>query len=316
MAGRPANFTGAVGSYRIEMRGTAAVVQAEDPLVLTVRITGQGPLQGVVRPELRRLPRFTQRFHIEDAGERDLPGENAREYDYRLRPRSPDVKEVPSLAFSYFKPGLRPPERGYQTTSAKAIPIVVKPRERVVLSPNRLEPETEAPPEAAFRLTVGDTVLRREAPFELPGLPTLLIVAVVLPGVCWLTWAVRASYRPDVKRRSGRRSRAGKDALHALRHARGAADEQLSVQLAQIVTTYLRYRLPSLPEAPTTAELLQRMRESGCPAVLVRKVGELLQAADAACFSPGGACGTRSSVSGAVELIVALEDEPWPHSPS
>src|SRR5207245_10768263 len=87
LAGRPVNFSGAVGTFRVSMTAEPTVLQAEDPLVLTVRITGSGDLQQVQRPDLRRLANFSKRFLIENLGQRDLPGEKTREFTYQLRPR-------------------------------------------------------------------------------------------------------------------------------------------------------------------------------------------------------------------------------------
>ena len=48
VAGRPGNYSGAIGShFRVQMHATPTQLQAEDPLTLTVRISGSGNLQQV-----------------------------------------------------------------------------------------------------------------------------------------------------------------------------------------------------------------------------------------------------------------------------
>src|SRR5438067_623194 len=108
IVGRPAHFSGAIGSYKVRMRAEPTVLQAEDPLILTVRITGSGSLESLARPNLQRQDRFAKQFQIENLKDRYLPDERAREFDYRLRPRSSAVKEIPALPFPFFTPGIVP----------------------------------------------------------------------------------------------------------------------------------------------------------------------------------------------------------------
>src|SRR5437879_3845047 len=102
VSGRPANFSGAVGIFRVATRAEPTELRAEDPLTFTVRVAGSGALEEVRRPELRHMPRFVKQFHIENLGDRYLPEEKAHEFEYRLRPRSAQVNEIPSLPFVYY----------------------------------------------------------------------------------------------------------------------------------------------------------------------------------------------------------------------
>src|SRR5581483_5536230 len=120
IAGRPAHFSGGVGTFRVTSRATPTKLQAEEAIHLTVRVTGSGSLQEIARPELRRSTKFTAHFHVENLKDRYLPKENAREFDYLLRPKSASVKEIPAVPFVFFKPGVVPDYKGYQTTYAPA----------------------------------------------------------------------------------------------------------------------------------------------------------------------------------------------------
>src|SRR5206468_10679072 len=82
VAFRPAHFSGAVGSgFRIRMRATPTQLQAEEPILLTVTLTGKGNLQEIERPDLRRRPRFVQQFHIENLADRFSATEKTREFE-------------------------------------------------------------------------------------------------------------------------------------------------------------------------------------------------------------------------------------------
>src|SRR5262249_39274475 len=87
----PANFSGAVGTYTISCRAEPTEVLVEDPLTLTVRITGSGPEKYL--PKRLKLDQLAedveQDYFVEDVPEQDrrLPAENAWEFVYRLRPK-------------------------------------------------------------------------------------------------------------------------------------------------------------------------------------------------------------------------------------
>src|SRR5262249_18410566 len=158
-------FSGAVGSYQVSTRAVPMELQAEDPLILTIRITGSGPLDKIERPDLRRLPRFAEPFAIQNLDERFLKQEGAREFDYRLRPRSALVNQIPAFRFVYFKPGLIPDYRGYQTALAPAIPLHVRPRATVEAADVQGPTIPADVPESVFQLAEGPAVLRQKDPF-------------------------------------------------------------------------------------------------------------------------------------------------------
>ena len=104
-------------------------VTAEEPLTLTLRIAGPGNLADIARPVARqaRMPssRLPSRTWTIDFVPGDPP---RREFRYRIRPRTADVKEIPRFKFVYFNPRIMPASRGYQTTYAEPVPLTVKPR--------------------------------------------------------------------------------------------------------------------------------------------------------------------------------------------
>src|SRR6266851_5633970 len=140
LVGRKEPFCGAVGSGRFEVRTRAdpTSLQAGDLIHLTIQIQAVGKwMKAPERPDLSSKPeyaKFRQQFHIGDGEERASPDRGQWEFDFRLRPKSERVKEVPSLVIVYFRPGFTPPEKGYMTTAAPAIPLQVTSRAKVLPS--------------------------------------------------------------------------------------------------------------------------------------------------------------------------------------
>jgi hypothetical protein len=317
VAHQPPNFTGAVGNYRIAMRATPTEVQAEDPILLTVTITGSGRLDTVVRPDLRKLPQFAKQFHIEDGPQRDLPKTNAREFDYRLRPRSPAVKEIPSLPFVFFKPGFVPAYKGYQTRSAPAIALTVRPRAEVpstaVQGPS---PPIQAP-EELYQLVPAERLLRREEQFALPGPGGLAGLLLGPPVLCLAWYAVWRRRHPDEARHLRQRhSGAANQALRALHALDRRQPKDAAVKGAHILAEYLRQRFDLAAAEPTPAEIADRLRRGGASAATAEKTAAFFRSCDAARFAPNGILGAADWPDAAAQLILALEAEPCSSSVS
>lgn len=314
VAYRPAEFRGAIGwGLKIRMRATPTELQAEEPLLLTVTITGNGNLQTVQRPDLGQLPRFAQHFHIENLGDRVSAAEKTREFDYRLRPRTAAVKEIPPLRFVYFNPKMFPSEKGYQTALAPAITLTVRPRAQVRTAQVQGPPLHVEPPASVYQLATGAVVLRSDSPFALPGpgaLAVLFLGPPVLGGLWYLSW--RRRHPQDAHQAHKRRSRASQNALRAIRRLGTGATPAEAQQAETILAEYLRQRLDLRTAEPTPAEVADHLEQAGASATLANEVADFFGHCDAARFAPGLAEKADDWPARANRLVLALEDASWP----
>jgi hypothetical protein len=126
VAGRPADFSGAVGGpFVAAARVDRPSVAVGDPVELTLTVTGPGDLSGLRRPDLKRLSDFASRFDVRDGLESHSPHPPSRRFTYWLRPRSADVSAVPRVKLVYYNPAVR----AFQTTYSEPVPLRVAPRE-------------------------------------------------------------------------------------------------------------------------------------------------------------------------------------------
>ena len=133
--GRPVDFSGVVGRFRIEADVSPKTVPVEDPLTLRVTIHGEAVTTPPTRGELRIFPEELD-FFREDAVDEDRadPAAGTWTFVWRLRPKSTDVREVPALRLVYWSPMLR----RFQAATTDPVPIEVRPAEAVktpVLAP-------------------------------------------------------------------------------------------------------------------------------------------------------------------------------------
>jgi hypothetical protein len=158
IAGRPPGFSGAVGDFRhFTTTASPTDVQVGDRIRFIVKIACTGTCRKEpVAPRLRELPEFAERFVIEEPMPA-MPAVAAPsdtktwEFGYTLRPRSADVTEIPALRFDYYRPGIIPPEKGYQSRYSDSIPLTVHARK--AMDSVDVASDTRLPvPESVFHL--------------------------------------------------------------------------------------------------------------------------------------------------------------------
>lgn len=128
--GRPAGFTGAVGSFALAAEASPRSLTAGTSLKLVLSISGSGDLYGFEAPALDDLPGFHSRGHVEERAA------ELRVITYDLAPRGPEVAAVPPIELPFFDPE---PPGAYRLARSEAIALSVLPA---------AEPEGSQPPPA------------------------------------------------------------------------------------------------------------------------------------------------------------------------
>ena len=101
-AGRPAHFSGAVGTLKLDASLSATTVRPEDILTLSVSVSGNGDLRTVAIP----LPQEAQGFKVYPAKEtaREMSSLHAEQV---YIPQSTNAVEIGAIRFCYFNPVTR-----------------------------------------------------------------------------------------------------------------------------------------------------------------------------------------------------------------
>jgi hypothetical protein len=284
--GQPAYFNGAIGTFQVSASVEPATVQAEDPLIYTVRITAPAPPQRPPqRPHLAAFPAFGKNFYTEDVGPPagDHPNPTTWAFRYRLKPKDVQVREVPAFPFVWYKPGVVPPRLGYQTAYVPAQPLTVLPREEVQNPASDLA--SLGAPELALELVMGDAVRQSWNVGQAPN-PLVLILGLLVPPAACVGWyrAWRRHYPDAARLARRRRSRAARQAMKALRPAILPAGEIQVRHVARVVTRYLQDRLGLETEEPTPEEIADRLCRSGLDGHLVEQARGFFEACVAVRF--------------------------------
>jgi hypothetical protein len=313
LVGRPEPFCGAVGAgrFKVSTIATPAELQAGDPIRFTIIIESVGSWQHAPeRPDLQKkaeYARFRESFHVVNEGERLAPQQGRWEFDYSLRAKNERVKEIPSLYFVYFRPGLTPPEKGFMTTSGPAISLQVSPRVKVDVNEIQGMPEPVRHPDRLYQIVTGVQVLQRENKSFLNG--WLLLVLIVMPPILSLGWlALYWRQNPDAARRHRlQKSRAGRQALHALDSLQAANPHEAARKVEEIVAGYLRHRF-DLEVFPPASEA-----NHGCEKFSLdqrTRLAELLQECETLQYAPPVPRPSNDRLAReATELILDLESQ-------
>ena len=269
-AGRPADYAGAVGRFEVRAEVDREAVDVGETFRLTLRITGDGPLDGFPPPRLTGL----EDFHV--YGTVDEPGPEARTIRYDLAAVRPG-EGVPPIRFVTFVPG---PPAHYEVLQTAALPLAV-----------RGSPETDprTPPAGSSG---------RAFPLGLVLAAAALLAFLFLLGRLFARGAPPAAPAPTAAA-----DIAGPDvrAAGAAFVAAAEGGEDLGTALARLVATRLGCPVP----AAIHPELAARLAAAGVEVGLAREVAETLERLTAARYGAPGESVDAARVRALAARVVA-----------
>jgi len=130
--GRPADFRGDVGEFRLKVDYDNQTIAQHDALTVKVTINGTGYLKSVDSPELKLPSGFEQFDPTSDAHISLTDGKmrGNKTFTYLVIPRRPGSFILEPVIFSYFSPR----ERTYQRLKAGGLRLTVTPSEDETLA--------------------------------------------------------------------------------------------------------------------------------------------------------------------------------------
>jgi hypothetical protein len=322
LLGRPADlpFSGASAGFAVagpEHRApfvvTASVSPADveelDPLTFAVTVRAAGKVyHPPQRIDLRQLPAFARRFHIEDItdGKEAQTESSCWRWAYRLRPRAAGIDEVPGLPFVFYNPDLLPAEKGFQVIWTDPIALRVRSAERLALPVPVID--------EALIVTSGSRVLLARHPWAGPGAGLLTITLAGPPVACFVWYLAWRRRNPDAARLlHERRSWAARRALRRLDAARRQQGRACADAVVGAVGEYLHARFDFPVAEPTPEEVAAWVAARGVDCKQAEQGRRLLEACAAERFQPTP--GAAADLPGqAHDWIIALEEPPCPPS--
>ena len=189
-AGRPPDWLGAVGIWRASARMDSARGRAGDPLVLTLRIEGQGNVTLLPRPAVTipwaNVVAADERVRLDST---PMAMRGSKEFDWLVTPTASGTQRVPAVRYAYFNPFAR------RFEVAMSAPLDVRVAAGDVVMP---DPAAAPPPTVEAPLALRP-ILGAETPTPLGDSPLLRWWFACLPLPSIAGWVAR---RPRRKRRA------------------------------------------------------------------------------------------------------------------
>lgn len=300
VAGRPVDFSNIVGKYSIAVLAEPVEVHVNDPITLTVRISGEGPPRyEPKRGLLHILPDWKDDFFVENVPDEDriLRAEKTWVFVYRLRPKHANVTQIDGIKLVTYDPQSRGKNK-FIPDDAPAIAIRVTPRPDAsaeVTAPTALPDSLYDGPHGAG-IAAEATALVSVSAWTIAG------VLLVPPLLCGGAVLFLRTLIPD---RLTSQARHRSQAAH-----RAEASLRSGDAVGTIVCRYLEERLEFDVVDPTPTDVKLFLTRRGFAKQRCTQAETFFQACDAERFARTGPRHDLPLSEAAVQLIHALEADP------
>ena len=304
--GAPSGFTGAVGRFNITAEVDADTGQVNEPVQLTVTVSGEGNIEALPDPA---WPEFTGWRVIESPADTDsqlVAGQVAgsRTYEIVLVPEEAGELTIPEIGYTHFDPG----QEKYVEAATAAIVISAAGADGTAAVPpvpgvgaeeevRLMRPVKAMPPS----LRQGGIELTGSAAYWAGwGIPALAVVGA-------LVWRRRQEALEAARAESIRQNALPNARAALARAVASGADPRVAASEAML--SYLSARL-EFPLAGLTREaLLRQLGEAGVQPELTASVNEILDAGESARYTPpaGGPAVAAGHAERASQLLGELE---------
>ncbi len=132
--GKPANFDGAIGDYKVTAQVDRNRLEVRKALTLSLTISGKGNLNTVKSPRVTSVSGFRIEPPIQSEGN----SPNSRIFTYVVMPIKSGILQIPAIEFVYFNPK----ERNYQISKTVPISITALPNSNGIVSTDSTSPST------------------------------------------------------------------------------------------------------------------------------------------------------------------------------
>ena len=309
--GRPANFSGHVGRFKLMTVADPTTVNVGDPINLTLVIEGPEFLDPVECPDLTTQPDLTSGFKISQNSE---PGEvqGIRKVFKRIiRATHPDVTEIPPIELPYFDSA----KGTYATARSQAIPLQV--RATKVITAQDAEGTTESAPITRKARTRAKglaanyedaSVLRNQRAGIQVWLasPTWLALLIGMPlGYLVLAIALGTYRRRHADPNAVQARRALRVCLSAL--GRAEADGEPHDRVLGAIRAFCGAKFGLTAGALTYEDIAPRLAEASVPPEDCDQLRELFGHCEAGRYAGGASVTAEKLITTATELVRRLD---------
>ncbi len=288
----PANFTGAVGNYTMNVNVGPTNVVTGDPITVRVQISGRGALSGLMLPEQTAWGDFKSYPPTANLETTDALGlQGTKTFEQIISPESADIQELPPFSFSFFNPETKT----FHTLTHPATKLTIRPGGVVVAPTIAATTKTSSSDAAPAQVDIVPikqrlgTVTPRDRATGFTRTYMALNLAPTLALVGFIVWRKRTDALANNPRL--RRQRQVAAAIHAglerLRtHAAQNQSDAFFAELMRLLQEKIGAQLDLPASAITEAVIDDKLRPRGLPDSTLNELHELFQATNLARYAP------------------------------
>ncbi|MFQ5454052.1 MAG: BatD family protein, partial [Candidatus Zixiibacteriota bacterium] len=284
--GRPSDFTGTIGKFKINSSVNKREVEVNQPVSVTIKISGTGNIKSVAEPVIPELPDFRtyKASSSENISKRNDKIGGTKIYEEVFIPKRPGELEIPALSFNYFDPR----QGKYKRISTKLIKLRVTKPEGYISSVDAPYPSpaltigSQARDIRFIKEDIGNTNKAGKTILTNP----LYIFVNGFPVLIFLGMVILRHHREKLSGNIGyaRARGASKEARKRLSKAKTMAKEEhvgnFYSEIYTALTSYIADKLNISPYGLTTEKVQQLLEEKAADEMLITILIELMQKCD------------------------------------
>ncbi|MEO8426911.1 MAG: BatD family protein [Verrucomicrobiota bacterium] len=288
---RPANFSGAVGSFTMTTQVSPTNIAVGDPITVKIQIAGRGALDPVSLPaqeNWREFKTYPPTARVETTDNLGLQG--VKTFEQVVVPQNAEIKTLPEFYFTFFDPE----QKNYRLLKQPATALIVRPSGSAQLPPASAEnpgPPSEAPATqdiVHIKPNIGAVASFNPLLVEKPW----FLALQGAPFVAWLAAFVSRKRRENLANnpRLRRKRQVARTIQTGLVELRGLAlnnqAEEFFATAFRLLQEQLGERLDLPATAITEAIIEERLRPRGVNEETLTALHELFQICNQARYAP------------------------------
>ncbi len=310
--GKPAQFYGLVGRYRISASAAPTKVNVGDPITLTVRIGDNPYLKPVQWPPLEQIPELAANFRIPTERASPVLDSGYKVFTQTIRASNDAVTEIPAIPLAYFDP-----VRGnYVVAATSPIQLEVAPTKVLTnadmegTSSQPVNREVEAIRKGLSANYYGPELLANQSfsPLSAAISPAYVAIWLVPLMVLTVSSAVKVAGRtsPESLARKRRRQAAGA-AMRRLKTVGCAIPQDRPERLLSAMKGYVGDRFDKVSASLTAEDCRRIITEAEGETETAARYSRLIATCEEARYAPMDAKIGLKQVQEAAELIQVIE---------
>ncbi|HEX7400628.1 MAG TPA: BatD family protein, partial [candidate division Zixibacteria bacterium] len=312
--GKPADFSGTVGNYKLDVRADKNQVEVGQPVTIKTKISGIGNIKSVGEPAMADLPDFRSYSSgsSENVSKDNYQVQGVKTYEQVLIPKKAGKYTIPPIGFTFFDPRTK----NYQTLKSEPMLLGVLPPSQA--SPTEIAQFSKQEIGKSVKdiryIKLATGTLENQGG-HLYKNPLFLLLQLVPLFAFALSWR----YRKEKERQNSdigyaRQRRAHKLAKKRLDRAKklinAGNSQDFYCEVSRALLQYLGDKLNLSSHGLTKDRIASELAVKGVKEEDINQLLKLLDSCDFARFAPGSSSPEEMNgfLSQAEEVIVKLEE--------